>query len=218
MRKGMEHFINNPIYTITAEAMSNGRNNIEVVGKMLEAGIKFIQYREKEKPALERYQECMQLVKMTKEAGAIFIIDDFVDLAMAVNADGVHIGQTDLPPQVVRQLIGEDKILGLSTHEAAHALKAVQLGADYIGVGAVFSTNTKKNTKNVTIKMLQEIVKAVSIPVVAIGGINCSNVKYLHETGISGIAVVSAILGAAQAYSAAKKMKKVVISTLNIKK
>ena len=87
-------------------------------------------------------------------------------------------------------------------------------GADYIGVGAVFSTNTKKNTKNVTIKMLQEIVKAVSIPVVAIGGINCSNVKYLHETGISGIAVVSAILGAVQAYSAAKKMKKLVISTL----
>ena len=92
--------------------------------------------------------------------------------------------------------------------------RAERDGADYIGVGAVFSTNTKKNTKNVTIKMLQEIVKAVSIPVVAIGGINCSNVKYLHETGISGIAVVSAILGAVQAYSAAKKMKKLVISTL----
>lgn len=146
MRKGMEHFINNPIYTITAEAMSNGRNNIEVVGKMLEAGIKFIQYREKEKPALERYQECMQLVKMTKEAGAIFIIDDFVDLAMAVNADGVHIGQTDLPPRVVRQLIGEDKILGLSTHEEAQLQKANELGdiIDYIGVGPVYATQTKK--------------------------------------------------------------------------
>ena len=114
--------------------------------------------------------------------------------------------------------IGAEKIMGVSAHNVEEALQAERDGADYIGVGAVFSTNTKKNTKNVTIKMLQEIVKAVSIPVVAIGGINCSNVKYLHETGISGIAVVSAILGAAQAYSAAKKMKKVVISTLNIKK
>lgn len=88
----------------------------------------------------------MQLVKMTKEAGAIFIIDDFVDLAMAVNADGVHIGQTDLPPQVVRQLIGEDKILGLSTHEEAQLQKANELGdiIDYIGVGPVYATQTKK--------------------------------------------------------------------------
>ena len=117
----------------------------------------------------------------------------------------------------MRQLIGAEKIMGVSAHNVEEALQAERDGADYIGVGAVFSTNTKKNTKNVTIKMLQEIVKAVSIPVVAIGGINCSNVKYLHETGISGIAVVSAVLGAAQAYSAAKKMKKLVISTLNIK-
>ena len=141
----MEHFINNPIYTITAEAMSNGRNNIEVVGKCSKLALNLFNIV-KRKPALERYQECMQLVKMTKEAGAIFIIDDFVDLAMAVNADGVHIGQTDLPPQVVRQLIGEDKILGLSTHEEAQLQKANELGdiIDYIGVGPVYATQTKK--------------------------------------------------------------------------
>lgn len=146
MRAGMEQFINNPIYTITAEAMSNGRDNIEVVGQMLKAGIKFIQYREKTKPALDRYNECLKLRQMTRDNGAIFIIDDFIDLAMAVDADGVHIGQTDLPAQVVRQLIGNDKIIGLSTHSEEQLQKANMLGdiIDYIGVGPVYATQTKK--------------------------------------------------------------------------
>ena len=173
MRKGMENFSKFPIYTITAESMSNGRDNIEVVGKMLEAGVKFIQYREKEKPALDRYNECLQLVKMTKEAGATFIIDDFIDLAIAVNADGVHIGQSDLPPQVVRNLIGEDKIIGLSTHEVAQLEKSNDLGdiIDYIGVGPVYATQTKKNAVPVGFSYVDYAAKHAKHPFVAIGGI-----------------------------------------------
>ena len=202
MRKGMEHFINNPIYTITAEAMSNGRNNIEVVGKMLD--------REKEKPALERYQECMQLVKMTKEAGAIFIIDDFVDLAMAVNADGVHIGQTDLPPQVVRQLIGEDKILGLSTHEEAQLQKANELGdiIDYIGVGPVYATQTKKDAVPVGFSYVDYASKYAKHPFVAIGGIKEHNICEVASHGAKTFAIVSEIVSADDIVNKIKSIEK----------
>ncbi len=198
MRTGMEHFINNPIYTITAEAMSNGRDNIEVVGKMLEAGIKFIQYREKEKPALDRYHECLKLVEMTKRAGAVFIIDDFVDLAMAVGADGVHIGQTDLPPQVVRRLIGEDKILGLSTHDENQLQQANALGdiIDYIGVGPVYATQTKKDAVPVGFSYVEYAAQNSKHPFVAIGGIKEHNIRDVAAHGAKTFAIVSEIVGA----------------------
>ena len=198
MRKGMEQFINNPIYTITAEAMSNGRDNIEVVGKMLEAGIKFIQYREKEKPGLDRYNECLKLREMTRHAGAVFIIDDFVDLAMAVDADGVHIGQTDLPPQVVRQLIGDDKIIGLSTRGEEQLLKANTLGdiIDYIGVGPVYATQTKKTAKPVGFSYVEYAAKNSQHPFVAIGGIKEHNICDVAAHGATTFAIVSEIVGA----------------------
>lgn len=198
MRKGMENFSKIPIYTITAESMSNGRDNIEVVGKMLEAGVKFIQYREKEKPALDRYNECLQLVKMTKEAGATFIIDDFIDLAIAVNADGVHIGQSDLPPQVVRNLIGEDKIIGLSTHEVAQLEKSNELGdiIDYIGVGPVYATQTKKNAVPVGFSYVDYAAKHAKHPFVAIGGIKEHNICDVAQYGATTFAIVSEIVGA----------------------
>ena len=177
MRKGMEHFINNPIYTITAEAMSNGRNNIEVVGKMLEAGIKFIQYREKEKPALERYQECMQLVKMTK---------------------------------VVRQLIGEDKILGLSTHEEAQLQKANELGdiIDYIGVGPVYATQTKKDAVPVGFSYVDYASKYAKHPFVAIGGIKEHNICEVASHGAKTFAIVSEIVSADDIVNKIKSIEK----------
>ena len=198
MRTGMEHFINTPIYTITAESMSNGRDNIEVVGKMLQAGIKFIQYREKEKPGLDRYNECLKLRQMTREAGTVFIIDDFVDLAMAVDADGVHIGQTDLPPQVVRRLIGDDKIIGLSTHGEAQLQKANELGdiIDYIGVGPVFATQTKKTATPVGFSYVEYAVRNSKHPFVAIGGIKEHNICDVAAHGAKTFAIVSEIVGA----------------------
>lgn len=175
-----------------------------------------VQLREKNGNMKEFYHDAVALRRITDTYSIPLIINDRLDLMLAIDAPGIHVGQNDIPASIVRRLIGAEKIMGVSAHNVEEALQAERDGADYIGVGAVFSTNTKKYEKCYD-KMLQEIVKAVSIPVVAIGGINCSNVKYLHETGISGIAVVSAILGAVQAYSAAKKMKKLVISTLNIK-
>ncbi|SNV02260.1 Thiamine-phosphate synthase [Megamonas hypermegale] len=198
MRAGMEQFINNPIYTITAEAMSNGRDNIEVVGQMLKAGIKFIQYREKTKPALDRYNECLKLRQMTRDNGAIFIIDDFIDLAMAVDADGVHIGQTDLPAQVVRQLIGNDKIIGLSTHNEEQLQKANMLGdiIDYIGVGPVYATQTKKNAVPVGFSYVEYATKNSKHPFVAIGGIKEHNICDVAAHGAKTFAIVSEIVGA----------------------
>ena len=198
MRAGMEQFINNPIYTITAEAMSNGRDNIEVVGQMLKAGIKFIQYREKTKPALDRYNECLKLRQMTRDNGAIFIIDDFIDLAMAIDADGVHIGQTDLPAQVVRQLIGNDKIIGLSTHSEEQLQKANMLGdiIDYIGVGPVYATQTKKNAVPVGFSYVEYATKNSKHPFVAIGGIKEHNICDVAAHGAKTFAIVSEIVGA----------------------
>jgi thiamine-phosphate pyrophosphorylase len=198
MRAGMEQFINNPIYTITAEAMSNGRDNIEVVGQMLKAGIKFIQYREKTKLALDRYNECLKLRQMTRDNGAIFIIDDFIDLAMAVDADGVHIGQTDLPAQVVRQLIGNDKIIGLSTHSEEQLQKANMLGdiIDYIGVGPVYATQTKKNAVPVGFSYVEYATKNSKHPFVAIGGIKEHNICDVAAHGAKTFAIVSEIVGA----------------------
>lgn len=198
MRAGMEQFINNPIYTITAEAMSNGRDNIEVVSQMLKAGIKFIQYREKTKPALDRYNECLKLRQMTRDNGAIFIIDDFIDLAMAVDADGVHIGQTDLPAQVVRQLIGNDKIIGLSTHSEEQLQKANMLGdiIDYIGVGPVYATQTKKNAVPVGFSYVEYATKNSKHPFVAIGGIKEHNICDVAAHGAKTFAIVSEIVGA----------------------
>lgn len=198
MRAGMEQFINNPIYTITAEAMSNGRDNIEVVSQMLKAGIKFIQYREKTKPALDRYNECLKLRQMTRDNGAIFIIDDFIDLAIAVDADGVHIGQTDLPAQVVRQLIGNDKIIGLSTHSEEQLQKANMLGdiIDYIGVGPVYATQTKKNAVPVGFSYVEYATKNSKHPFVAIGGIKEHNICDVAAHGAKTFAIVSEIVGA----------------------
>ena len=196
------------LYLVADTGTTERRKLDKKVELAIRGGCTMVQLREKNGNMKEFYHDAAALRRITDTYSIPLIINDRLDLMLAID---------DIPASIVRRLIGAEKIMGVSAHNVEEALQAERDGADYIGVGAVFSTNTKKNTKNVTIKMLQEIVKAVSIPVVAIGGINCSNVKYLHETGISGIAVVSAILGAAQAYSAAKKMKKVVISTLNIK-
>lgn len=196
------------LYLVADTGTTERRKLDKKVELAIRGGCTMVQLREKNGNMKEFYHDAAALRRITDTYSIPLIINDRLDLMLAIDAPGIHVGQNDIPASIVRRLIGAEKIMGVSAHNVEEALQAERDGADYIGVGAVFSTNTKKNTKNVTIKMLQEIVKAVSIPVVAIGGINCSNVKYLHETGISGIAVVSAILGAAQAYSAAKKMKK----------
>ena len=193
----MENFKNTEIYAITAEKMSRGRSNAEVVDQMLAAGIRFLQYREKEKSAREMYEECRVLRQMTRSAGAAFIIDDFVDLALAVDADGVHIGQTDLPPAAVRRLVGPAKVIGLSTHNLEQLQAANAMGnlIDYIGVGPVFPTATKA-TAAVGLDYVRQAAHSSLLPYVAIGGIKEHNIGAVAEAGADTVAVVSGIVGA----------------------
>lgn len=191
-------FPDTDLYGITAEEYSRGRTNIEVVEELVRQGIRIIQYRAKEKSQRERYRECLALRKITRQAGALFIINDHIDLAMAVEADGVHVGQDDLPVPVVRSLVGETMLIGLSTHSPAQARAAVTAGADYIGVGPVFATQTKKDVVYpVGLEYVQYVAEQRSLPFVAIGGIKEHNIGQVRDRGGRCFALVTDIVGAA---------------------
>ena len=195
MRK--EELLNTDLYGITAEEYSKGRDNIEVVQEMLKAGIEVIQYREKKKNMREQYNECKQIRELTAKANCTFIVNDHVDLALAVDADGIHLGQEDLPVEVVRELVGEKMIIGLSTHGPQQAQKAVEVGADYIGVGPIFSTNTKEDVVDpVGLEYLEYVVENIDLPHVAIGGIKEYNIEQVVQKGAQMIAMVTEIVGA----------------------
>jgi thiamine-phosphate pyrophosphorylase len=184
------------IYGITAEEYSLGRSNIEVVARMIEAGIRVIQYREKEKSDRQQYEECRKIREMTSEAGVTFIVNDRLDLALLVGADGIHLGQGDLPPGAVRKLAGENMFIGLSTHSPAQAEAAVKLGVDYMGVGPIFATNTKKDVcEPVGLEYLDYVVKNISLPFVAIGGIKEHTITEVYRRGARCIALVTEIVG-----------------------
>lgn len=186
-----------PLYCITAENFSKGRNNIEVVEKMIDAGAKIIQYREKYKEIRQKYQECIVIRELTKKADVTFIINDNIDIALLVKPDGVHIGQDDLPLTEVRKLVGEDMIIGLSTHSPEQAEKAVNDGADYIGVGPIYKTFTKDNVCDpVGLEYLEYAVNNINIPFVAIGGIKEHNLNEVKEKGAKCVCLVSDIVGA----------------------
>jgi len=212
--KAQENFAQTGIYGITAEALSKGRCNLEVVEAMLSGGIKFLQYREKNKSAREMYEECLKLREVAHAAKATFVVDDFVDLALAVDADGVHIGQKDLPPQVVRSLLGNDKIIGWSTHnpqdlEAASKLIDV---IDYIGVGPVFATKTKANAIPAGLAYARHAQANAKLPYVAIGGIHKENIVDVLSCGARTIASVSAIVGAEDISDEVRELKYKVMS------
>ena len=187
------------VYGITAEKFSRGRTNIEVVNEMIAGGISLIQYREKrpKKSVAEMYTECLAIRKLTREAGVLFIVNDFPTLALLTDADGVHVGQDDFPVPELRSLMGADKIIGLSTHEPAHALKAVQLGADYIGVGPIFSTQTKDDVcAPVGLGYLDFVAKQGQLPFTAIGGIKEHNLAEVIAHGAKSACLVTEIVGA----------------------
>ncbi|WP_051070574.1 thiamine phosphate synthase [Desulfurispora thermophila] len=185
------------IYALTSFEHSQGRSNLEVVREILAAGVKIIQYREKEASKRHKYQECLEIRHLTRRAGALFIVNDDVDIALAVQADGVHVGQDDLPVEVVRRLVGPDMIIGLSTHSPQQARSAVECGADYIGVGPIFATSTKKDVcAPVGLEYLKYVVEHINIPFVAIGGIKEHNIARVVQTGACCIAMVTEIVGA----------------------
>lgn len=211
-----EKYFKDSIYCVTAEDFSNGRNNIEVVKSMLEAGIKIIQYREKDNPnkyMREKYEECLKIRELTKEYDALFIVDDYADLALTADADGVHIGQKDMPIEAVRKIVGYDKIVGLSTTNEKEALEALDTSADYIGIGPIFATNTKPDADEATgIKYIDYVVKNLDIPFVCIGGIKLNNMDLLIEHKAMSLCMLTEIVSSedikAKCELLIKKMKR----------
>jgi thiamine-phosphate pyrophosphorylase len=166
----------------------------EMVVSALRAGVKWVQLRYKDGSRRETYEESAGLRNITKDFNAVLIINDHPDIALSVNADGVHLGQDDLPPKEARKIMGNDKLIGVSTHNPAQAVEAEENGADYIGFGPVFETATKDAGRPKGIRMLGEIKDRVRIPVVAIGGIDLENLKSVFDAGADAVAVASALL------------------------
>ncbi|TKB12349.1 thiamine phosphate synthase [Desulforhopalus sp. IMCC35007] len=198
------------IYGITAECFSKGRSNLQVVEEMIRGGVTTVQYREKKhkKHVGEMLVECQQIRELTRKHGVTFIINDHVDLALLVDADGVHVGQEDLPVAAVRQLIGDDKIIGLSTHSPEQARQAVTAGADYIGVGPIFTTNTKEDVCDaVGLEYLEYVAAQSPLPFVAIGGIKEHNMEDVVDRGAKTICLVTEIVASDDIYSTVMKLR-----------
>lgn len=169
---------------------------LNTIEEAIKGGVTVVQIREKTAETLDFYNLALKVKEITTKYGVPLIINDRVDVALAIDADGVHVGQSDMPCDVTRKLIGEEKILGVSAATIDEAKKAQDDGADYIGSGAVFPTATKDDAPSITKKDLKEIVESIDIPVVAIGGITLENANELKDTGIAGLSVVSAIMSA----------------------
>ena len=198
-RPNLDNFLTTDIYGITADEYSLGRGNVETVRHMIRAGIKVIQYREKDKPFQEMLKECFAIRELTQLCGVTFIVNDHFSLAGAVEADGIHLGQDDFPPEMVRKVVGDDMIIGLSTHSPAQAQAAQNLAGiiDYIGVGPIFATHTKKDVcEPVGLEYLEYVVNNISLPFVAIGGIKEHNIGLVRAKGARIISLVTEIVGA----------------------
>ena len=183
----------------------------EAVEQAILGGCSLIQLREKQSSSREFFEMAKRIKAITDRYRVPLIINDRIDIALAVDAAGVHLGQEDIPAKEARRIMGEEKVIGVSARTVELARKAVEDGADYLGVGAMFATNTKGNAKVIGKEKLKEIRAAVSIPIVAIGGINHSNAAQLVDTGINGLAVVSSVIGASDIQDAARKMRTIFI-------
>lgn len=176
--------------------LKEGQTLVQVCEEILQNGVTFLQVREKDLDQAAFAAEAQQLKAVCARYHTPFVVNDSVEVAMEIDADGVHVGQSDIMGRDIRSMIGPDKILGISARTVEEAVAAQEAGADYIGVGAVFGSTTKKNARNLSVEKLREISNSVTIPVVAIGGINADNLPQLAGSGVDGVAVVSAIFAA----------------------
>ena len=195
------------LYAVTDRSWLGEKSLYKQVKDAIDGGITFVQFREKNINEEIFLNEALQIKELCRSHNIPFIINDNVELARKINADGVHVGQNDMKASEVRTVIGNKKILGVSVQTVKQAKLAQLQGADYLGVGAVFPTSSKADADSVTFETLKEICESVSIPVVAIGGINSDNVLRLAKSGISGIAVISAIFAAEDIKKATKELK-----------
>lgn len=201
------------LYLITDRDLMRTPTLEMAVEQAIIGGSTLIQLREKKASSSDFYKTACQVKKITDHFAVPLLINDRVDLALAVDAAGVHVGQSDLPAQVVRRIIGDDKILGVSVSTLQEAVKAQEDGADYLGVGAMFATGTKTDAVHVTLEELKQIRAAVSLPLVVIGGINKKTIPQFMDIDIDGIAVVSAIISEKDITLAARQLKELFMQT-----
>lgn len=182
------------LYGITGEKFANGKSNYQCVKEMIDGGIKIVQYREKDKTMREMIKEAIEISNLCKEKEVLFIVNDHIDLAILTDADGVHVGQDDMAPKDIRKLIGDNKIIGLSTHSIEQAQSAYKdINVDYIGVGPIFPTTTK-DAKPVGLEYLDYVSGNLDIPFVAIGGIKTSNIDKIISRNAHSICMVSEVV------------------------
>lgn len=203
----MKPSIDYTLYLVTDRALMSSATIEESVEQAVRGGCTLVQLREKITSSQSFYETAQKVREVTTRLGVPLIINDRVDIALAVGADGVHVGQDDLPADAVRRIVGPDRIVGVSVRNLAEALGAVRAGADYLGVGAMYATGTKTDADIATMEELRRIREAVVLPIVVIGGINKETAPHFHGAGIDGLAVVSAVIAQADVAEAARELK-----------
>ena len=200
------------VYLVTDRRDKTDDEFLNIIEEAIKGGTTIVQLREKTASTKEFYDLALKVKEITSRYGVPLLINDRIDIALAVGSEGVHIGQDDMPADIAREIIGEDKILGVSASTVEEAKKAEIDSADYIGSGAVFPTSTKDDADSVSKEELKEIVDSIDIPVVAIGGITVENAHTLKGSGIAGFSVVSAIMSAEDPKEASEKLKEIYFS------
>ena len=200
------------VYLVTDSRDKSEEEFLAIIEEAIKGGTSIVQLREKTASTKDFYELALKVKEITSRYDVPLLINDRIDIALAIDSEGVHIGQDDMPADIARAIIGDEKILGVSASTVDEAVKAQKDGADYIGSGAIFPTSTKDDADSVSKDELKEIVNSIDIPVVAIGGITLENAQELKDTGISGFSVVSAIMGAKDPQEASKKLKEIYFS------
>ena len=200
------------LYLVTDRQLVGDKDFYASIEEALLGGVTLLQLREKSISTLEFHKIAQDIKRIANKYKVPFIINDRLDIALSVDADGLHIGQDDMPVSIARKLLGPDKVIGVSASNIKEALLAEQLGADYLGIGAIFATGTKRDAHHTDLAELSRIRAATHIPIVAIGGINESNVPDIMKTGVNGVAVVSAILDKDNVNVAAQNLRRLIDS------
>lgn len=195
------------LYVVTDRQLTGGRSIVEIVDQAIQGGATCIQLRDKDMSTRELYRLSLRLRELTRAKDILFIVNDRLDVALAAEADGVHLGQDDLPAAAARRIIPPEMILGISAENVQQALEAQEAGASYLGVGAIYSTTTKADAgESIGLKALSEICGRVHIPVVGIGGIDAGSARQVIEAGAGGVAVVSCVMAVEQVAEAAREV------------
>lgn len=208
--------VNLKLYLVTNSEGHDEAEFLQIVAQACAGGVTLVQLREKERAGKDFYQLALKVKAITDSYGVPLLINDRLDIALAIDAAGVHLGQSDLPVAVARSIMGPNKIIGASAKTLEQAIAATAAGADYLGVGAIYPTTTKVITVLTSIDTLKEITDSVAIPVVAIGGLNADNLDILSASGASGIAVVTAIINSTDPQKAAAELSQLVEAKLQL--